>query len=141
MKRFLCTFLVLFLAPILAGADAFQDDFNTYAADLYGIDTVKILSESETVCAYASASCEIMTEPGQVTIIGESAEEVIAAACCALRCIDNEGSMIDQYGRTLHAYFLARSAGDDAEYRATTETGVLICVCISAGFITIRLVK
>ena len=141
MKRFLCTFLVLCMVPILSGADAFRDDFNTYAENVYGIAPVETLSESETFRAYASASCEIMTEPGQVTIIGESAEEVIAAACCALRCIDNEGSMIDQYGRTLHAYFLARSAMDEAEYRATTESGVLIFVCISAGFITIRLVK
>ena len=129
------------LFPILAGADGFQDDFNTYAGSVYGIEEMSVLSESDTVCVYASNACEIMMEPGRVTIIGESAEEVIAAACCALRCIDNEGSMIDQYGRTLHAYFLARSAGDDAEYRATTETGVLIFVCISAGFITIRLVK
>ena len=140
MKRFACLLLCLCLLPILAGADGFQDDFNTYAGSVFEIEEISVLSESDTVCAYASNACEIMTEPGRVTIIGESAEEVIAAACCALRCVDNEGSMIDQYGRTLHAYFMARSAVDGAECRATTESGVAVCVSVASGFITIKLV-
>lgn len=139
MKRFACLLLCLCF-PVFAIADSFQDAFNTYAGSVYGIEKISVLSESDTVCAYASNACEIMTEPGRVTIIGESAEEVIAAACCALRCVDNEGSMIDQYGRTLHAYFMARSAGDGAEYRATTESNVVICLSISSGFVTVRLV-
>lgn len=139
MKRFVCLLLCLCF-PIFAIADGFQDDFNTYAGAMYGIEGVSVLSESATVCAYASNACEIMTEPGRVTIVGESAEEVIAAACCALRCVDNDGSMIDQYGRTLHAYFLARSADDGAEYRATTESGVAVFVSVASGFITIKLV-
>ena len=141
MKRFICTFLALVLLPVLACADGFCDDFNAYAADVFGIAPAAVIFSSDTVSTYKTGSVEIMAEPEQVTIVGESAEEVIAAACCALRCIDNGAGMIDQYGRTLHAYFMAKAAGDEAEYRATTESGMMIFFSIAAGFVTARLVK
>ena len=127
------TAAVLSVSPALA--DPFLDDFNTYAGSLYHIPAIEPVVEN---LSYKSSDVEIMNL-GEVTICGQDALSVISAACCALRAIDNAGSMPDQYGRVLHAYFLNRSQGKES--RATTETGVLIYFAEENGLFTVRLVK
>ena len=127
------TAAVLTVTPALA--DQFLDDFNTYADGLYGIPKIAPVVENMT---YKSTDVEIMNM-GEVAIYGENPLSVISAACCALRAIDNQGDMLDQYGRVLHAYFLHNV--QHRETRATTETGVLVFFSEENGVYTVRLVK
>ena len=127
------TAAVLTVTPAMA--DQFLDDFNTYADGLYGIPQIAPIVENMT---YKSTNVEIMNM-GEVAIYGENPLSVISAACCALRAIDNQGDMLDQYGRVLHAYFLHNVK--HRETRATTETGTLIFFSEENGVFTVRLVK
>ena len=143
MKRFICTFLALVLLPVFAVADDFLDFFNVCAKSMYGIDDIKFASDAGIFKAYTSTYYDLQYEPDCITLYGtkDHIVDLIAAGCCALRCFDNSGNMIDQYGRLLHAYFLARSADDKTEKRATTDSGILVYVLIENSLVTIRLVK
>ena len=143
MKRFLCVFLILCMIPVMACANDFQDFFNTCAASMYGIDGITLASDWKTFQAYTSTYYDLQAEPDCITLYGTQDHiiDLIGAGCCALRCFDNSGNMLDQYGRLLHAYFLARSAGDKTEKRATTDSGILVYVLIEPALVTIRLVK
>ena len=137
MKKALSYAFVLILAAAPAFAeDIFLTDFNLYAEPLFGIQPIKAIVSG---FSYKSDSVEIMVTGQETTIIGESPLDVISASCCVLRCIDNEGSMIDQYGRVMFAYFLNRTKGIEA--RATTESGVLIYFSEASGIYTARLVR
>lgn len=141
MKKALLVFLA-FLILISASAaedDPFLSDFNAYAAAVFGISEIIQVDPDH----YTAPDFEIMRDSGTVMIFGliEDSETVLAAACCVLRCFDNMGSMIDQYGRVLHAYFMCRSRDADKEYRATTETGVQIFVQHFSDRLVIRIMK
>ena len=139
MKKIICL-IVCILIPITALADQFLDDFNTYAVSIYGISEIKPVFTGSPK-TYASDSIEIMDDGNTVTLYAENKDvmDLISATCCALRVMDNQGDMIDQYGRILHAYFLARSG--EGEKRATTDSGMMVFVSIGPGMTTIRLVR
>lgn len=132
MKR-LIIFIALILFAVPALAD-FESDFNSYAP-MYSLDQLKKVS----AFGYKLEKVEIMITD-DITLYSSEKDipELLSAACCTLRSIDNEGSMIDQYGRLLHAYFMARSGG---EKQATTESGVIIYFSITNDLATVRLVK
>lgn len=140
MKRII-SFIICLMIPISALADdKFLEDFNVYASSMYGIDEISPVFTGNPK-TYASAIVEIMDDGQSVTIMAENknALDLIAAACCALRTIDNQGSVIDQYGKVMHAYFLTRSG--EGEKRATTDSGLQIFISIDHDFMTIRLVR
>lgn len=139
MKKILCL-IICILIPITALADQFLDNFNTYAVSMYGISEIKPVFTGSPK-TYASDSIEIMDDGNTVTLYAENKDvmDLIAAACCAMQVIDNQGDILDQYGRILHAYFLARSG--EGEKRAATDSGMLVFVSIERGMTTIRLVK
>lgn len=127
------TAAILTSTPALA--DQFLDDFNAYAEGLYGIPLLEPVVEN---LSYKSADVEIMNL-GEISIYGHDPLSVISAACCALRAIDNSGSMLDQYGRIMHAYFLHNVRKTEA--MATTERGILVFFSEDKGLFTIRLVR
>ena len=136
MKKIFCL-LFCILLPFAALADPFLDDFNAYS-DMYHISPISALFTGSPQ-TYSSDTIEIMNDGTTVTLISQNDLDLISAACYVLRVIDNAGSMIDQYGRILHAYFMA--AHGDGEKRATTDSGVLVFVSKDAGYTTIKLVK
>ena len=127
------TAAILTATPALA--DQFLDDFNAYAEGLYGIPLLEPVFEN---LSYKSADVEIM-HLGEISIYGRNPLSVISAACCALRAIDNSGSMLDQYGKVMHVYFLHNVRKTEA--RATTESGILVYFSEDKGLFTIRLVR
>jgi hypothetical protein len=129
------------MLPLSALAeDSFLNDFNLYAESIYGIDKISPVFTG-TPKTYSSETVEIMVNGQETTLMAERANtmDVITAACCTLRIIDNTGNRIDQYGMLMHAYFLACSG--DGEKQATTESGTNIFVSVDPGFVTIRLVR
>lgn len=134
MKKVITMLAIVIMAATQAKADAFLDDFNLYAETMYSIPAIETVIES---VSYRSESVEITTTD-EVIIVGHDPMAVISAACCALRTIDNAGSMIDQYGRVLNAFFINQV--HKKETRATTESGVLIYFSEHEGTFTIRLV-
>ena len=132
-KAIIILVLVLFAVPAIAD---FQTDFDLFAL-IYGFDRLEKVSSS----GYKLTTVEIMVT-SEITLYAEENDiaDLFAAACCAMRTIDNQGDMLDQYGRLLHAYFLSRAAGGE-EKHATTETGIMIFFSTSSGLITVRLVK
>lgn len=128
------------MIPLSALADQFLDDFNSYAVSMYGISQIKTVFTGSPK-SYVSDTVEIMDNGKTITMMAESKNDadLIAAGCCALRVIDNQGDMLDQYGRILHAYFMARSG--EGEKRATTNSGMMIFCSIDAGFTIIKLVR
>ena len=139
MKKILCL-IVCIMIPITALADQFLDDFNSYAVSMYGISEIKPVFNGFPK-TYASDFIEIMDDGNTVTLYAENKDviDLIAAGCCAMRAIDNQGNMLDQYGRILHAYFMARSG--TGEKRATTDSGMLIFCSIDSGLTIIKLVR
>ena len=133
MKKLLIITLALIMVTVPALAD-FESDFNSYAP-MYSLDQLIKVS----AFGYKLTNVEIMITD-DITLYSSEKDipELLSAACCTLRSIDNEGSMIDQYGKLLHAYFMARSGG---EKRSTTESGVIIYFSISDDLATVRLVK
>ena len=139
MKKLIAVSMIICAIETAAVADSFLDDYNLYAQSLYGLNQIESTYSDQTMSAYRSDHIEIMKEDQSVTIYGSDDHEVITAACCAMRVIDNQGSMIDQYGRILNAYFLCRANG--RESRATTESNVLIFIEKENGIMSIRMVK
>lgn len=144
MKKIILSLMIcMMMLPLAAPAedsDPFLDDYNTYAVSMYGIGKIAPVSSVASSGVYASDTVQITVSPLSVTLTAETenATDLIAAACCALRVIDNQGSKIDQYGRVLHAYFMARSAG--GEKRSVTESSVEIYVSVNDR-LTIRVVR
>lgn len=141
MKKALPVFLAFLILISAAAAedDPFLSDFNAYAAPVFGIGEISPVEPDH----YKASDFEIMRDSGTVMVFGliDDSETVIAAACCVLRCVDNPGNMLDQYGRVLHAYFMCRSRDPGIEYRATTENGILIFVQRFSDRLIIRIVK
>ena len=141
MKKALLVFLafLILLASASAEDDPFLSDFNAFAASVFGISEIIQVKPDH----YTAPDFEIMRDSGSAMVFGliEDSETVLAAACCVLRCVDNMGSMIDQYGRVMHAYFMCRSRDAGKEYRATTETGMQIFVQRFSDRLIIRIVK
>ena len=139
MKKLLAVTMIIVAMESAALADSFLDDFNLYAQSLYGLPTIEKTYSDPTMTAYKSENIEIMYEDGYVTVYGTDDAETISAACCVMRVIDNHGSMIDQYGRIMNAYFICRSNGKESI--ATTENLVMIMVEKANGVLSIRMVK
>ena len=133
MKRIILFVVAFVMITSFACAD-FYDDFNEYSS-MYGIENLEKVSSF----GYKLPTVEIIATD-EITLYSseENIPDLLAASCCAMRCIDNQGNMLDQYGRLLHAYFMAKAGG---EKRATTETGMLIFFTITPGLVTVRLVK
>lgn len=132
MKRFVAVFLACLLIVPAACADLLTD-FNSYR-EMYTLEELEPFSP----LVYRTGGVFISVSDGiELRSPVESLPDLLAAACCVLRCVDPTGSMIDQYGRLLHAYFMAREGG---EKRATTQSGVLIYVSIVSEKVYIRLV-
>ena len=137
MKKALALVLILILATVPAFAeDTFLSDFNAYAEGLYGISKITAVQAGKL---YKSDVVEMIVTSQGAEIYGENPLDVISAACCTLRVIDNPSGQIDQYGRIMHAYFLFRSSGKES--RSTTESGILVFYSESAGICSVRLVK
>ena len=117
-----------------------MSDYNLYAESMYGIDPIELTESSIASQSYQSNSVKIFKKIDEILITGEDALEVIAAASCVFRCVDNASSMIDQYGRIMQAYYLARSRKEDKEFRATTESGHLVFIQLFDNSISIRIV-
>ena len=141
MKKLLAVAVIICLleSSAVAETDKFMEDYNIYASDLYGLQTIEQIYSDETMTAYKSENVEILYEDSNFTVYGTEDQEVITAACCVLRAIDSQSSMIDQYGRILHSYFLCRSNGKESI--ATTENHVMIFVEKENGVLSIRMVK
>lgn len=141
MKKLLAIAMIICSIEISAVAetDKFMEDYNIYAENLYNLQTIERIYSDQNMAAYKSEDIEIMYEDSNYTVYGSEDQEVITAACCVLRTIDNQGNMIDQYGRILHAYFLCRSNGKESI--ATTENHVMIFVEKENGVLSVRMVK
>lgn len=141
MKKALLVFLafLILISSAEAENDPFLSDFNVFAAHVFGISEIIQVEPDH----YTAPDFEIMRDLNMVMVFGliEDSETVLAAACCVLRCVDNMGNMLDQYGRVMHAYFMCRSRDAGKEYRATTETGVLIFVQRFSDRLVIRIMK
>ena len=137
-KAFFVLLICVLLSVSMAAADAFLDDFNLYAEAVYSIDKLSVVHEDETMAAYRAGTVEIMRTDGEISIFGESAEDVIAFACCAIRCMNDTGSLIDQYGRILHSFFLCKAG---REGRAVTESGITVFTTAENGIYSIKLVQ
>lgn len=135
---FLCI-LALF-SPVQA--ETFAESFNFYAEHVYGLAQMAADPDDLSGSVFTAPTYRLAVRSGEITIRGSAADalDVLTAACCALRVVDNAGSSIDQYGRVMHAYFMARSRDPYTEYRATTENGFLVYVKLGGGSITVRLV-
>ena len=137
MKKALALVLILILATVPAFAeDTFLSDFNAYAEGLYGISKITAVQAGKL---YKSDVVEMIVTSQGAEIYGENPLDVISAACCVLRVIDNSGNMLDQYGRVMHAYFLNNVRGK--ETRATTDSGILVFYSENNGICSVRLVK
>jgi hypothetical protein len=137
MKKALALVLILILATVPAFAeDTFLSDFNAYAEGLYGISKITAVQAGKL---YKSDVVEMIVTSQGAEIYGENPLDVISAACCTLRVIDNSGNMLDQYGRVMHAYFLNNVRGK--ETRATTDSGILVFYSENNGICSVRLVK
>ena len=134
-------FIILLICALLfssAAADPFLDDFNLYAEAFYAIDKLAVIHEDDILAAYRAGTVEIMRTDGEISIFGESAEDVITFTCCAIRCMDDTGSLIDQYGRILHSFFLCKAG---REGRAVTESGITVFTTAENGIYSIKLVQ
>jgi len=134
-------FIILLICALLfssAAADPFLDDFNLYAEAFYAIDKLAVIHEDDILAAYRAGTVEIMRTDGEISIFGESAEDVITFTCCAIRCMDDTGSLIDQYGRILHSFFLCKAG---REGRAVTESGITVFTTAENGIYSIKLVR
>lgn len=143
MRKLLAAILLIVLCfPPALSEDVFADDFSTYAEYMYGLDEITLISSAQETSVYAVGETMIAlnTTGGAVTAVvtGTSFADVLTAACCVMRCVDNSGSMIDQYGRLMHAYFLARSR-DPGMYHATTESSMRIGVSIDSDTLIVSL--
>ena len=132
--------IVLFAAPACA-EDAFLDDFNTFAQAVFGIPQIEFQRKMDGLDYYASETFLLYKDDSTIAIFGTDDLEVISASCCALRCVDNPGSMLDQYGRILHAYFMARSRNNGEKVTATTKSGINVVTQISDSTLFVWLVK
>lgn len=141
MKKLLAVALIIcsLESSAIAETDQFLEDFNIYAQSLYGLQTIEKIYSDPVMAAYKSDDIEIMYENDNYTVYGTEDQEVITAACCVMRAIDNQGSMIDQYGRIMNAYFLCKANGKESI--ATTENHVMILVDKENGVLSIRMVK
>lgn len=141
MKKIAAGALILCMlsACALADPDQFVEDFNLFASTMYGLDELEIVYSDETLMACRSGAIEIMITDKDLTVYSDDPMQAVTAACCALRCIDNLASMIDQYGRVLHSYFLCKISGKEGS--AVTSGGVSILTTESNGIYSIRLVK
>lgn len=141
MKRIFIFILVMMLTVPAFAEDQFLDDFNVFAVSMYGISRISPVFTGSPK-TYASDQVEIIDDGKTVTLTADikNIPDLIAAACCALRTIDNSGDMLDQYGRVLHAYFMCRSAGGE-EKRATTDSSVKVYVSMDKTLMIIRLVR
>ena len=137
MKRFLCVLLAcLMVTP--AFADQFVDDFNDYTG-LYGIENLTFFMSDDQVTYYTCGKAMVSYSDNMVTIMSEDALDVITVSCCVLRCVDNSGSMIDQYGRLLHAYYLHKTGTEQAT--ATTVSGTHIFFTTIDGLFCVGVMK
>ena len=138
MKRIFCIIICL-LIPVSACA-GFLEDFNDFAVYVYGISPLSCADPEAVPLLCGSDAVQVIHSPEHDTITGKDDLQVIAAACCVLRCTDNTGNRIDHYGRILHAYFMSKSGEAGKEYRATTDSGILIYTKISEHGLIIKLV-
>lgn len=131
MKRIACALIiVLFTVPACA-EDDFIESFNIYAENVFGIPQIQYQGTTAGTDLYLADTFSVYKDSSGIAVSGSDPLAVISASCCALRCIDNPGSSIDQYGRILHAYFLARSRNTGDRYTAVTESGASVAVQIS----------
>lgn len=137
-KAFIILLICVLLHASMAAADAFLDDFNLYAEAVYSINKLETIHEDDTMTAYRAGTVEIMRTDGEISIFGESAEDVITFTCCAIRCMDDTGSLIDQYGRILHSFFLCKAG---REGRAVTESGITVFTTAENGIYNMKLVQ
>ena len=142
MKKIIILLAVLLLTTESASADKFLDDYNDYAKFVYGIDPVECIESSVASSSYKNDKVTIFHYMwNDDRIIGTDDLEVISAACCVFRCVDNSGDRLDQYGRIMHAYFLAKARDDGMQYHAATLSGYTVWVQISNNTLYIKLVK
>ena len=119
-------------------ANKFEEDFNDFSA-MYGLEKLYLFMCDNPDKYYYSGDIMITYSDNIISVTGENALDVITVSCCVLRCIDNLGSMIDQYGRLLHTYFLHTSSNKQAT--ATTESGVRIAFGSADGIYHVGIVK
>ena len=141
MKKLAAGALILCMMAGCAMADpeSFVEDYNLFAPALFGIPEIEIVYSDETLMACRSETVELMITENSVEVFSEDPLEAVSAACCSLRCIDNLASMIDQYGRVLHACFLCRVS--EKEGTAVTANGIRITVCNNNGIWSVKLEK
>ena len=141
MKRIACALIIVLFAVPACAEDDFIESFNIYAENVFGIPQIEYHGEKAGMDYYTAASFYLYRNESGIAVFGTDAISIISASCCALRCMDNPGSSIDQYGRILHAYFLARSRNTGDKFTAVTESGVNVTLQISDDTVFVWLVK
>ena len=133
--------LIVFAVPAFA-EDPFLVDFNIYAENVYGIPQICFQkTTTDGFDYYSSDSFLIYRKDSSIAVFGNNHLDVISAACCTLRWMDNPGSRIDHYGKVMHTYFLARSQNTGKAYSSVTETGIEITVQFSNETLFVWLVR
>ena len=129
MKRIVSFILIiLLLFSSACAADKFLDNYNFYAESVYGIQQIRFDKKDSSYTQYVSDTVYVcIWTDGSISVISKNHLDAISAACCVLRCIDNKGNRIDQYGRILHAYYLSMSASGEMK-TAVTENKISITV-------------
>lgn len=129
MKRIISfLFILLIVFSSASAGDKFMDNYNFYAQSVYGIQQIHFDKKDSSYTQYASDTVYVCVwKDGSISVISKNHLDAISAACCVLRCVDNKGNRIDQYGRVLHAYYL--SMIDSGEMKtAVTDSKVSITV-------------
>ena len=141
MKRLIIFIaLILFAVPALAD-NTFLSYFDEYGQYIYGLQQASCDDPDDITIFFSTGETKVIHYPDHDVIAGANHMEVISAACCVFRCIDNGGNMIDQYGRIMHAYFMSKSRADGKEYHAVTESGIMVYTQIIDDKLTVKLVK
>ena len=136
MKRVISFIIILVIFTVPAFAeDKFMDDYNFYAENVFHISPIGPV-EDAVITVYASDNVELFPMNKSIIIRSATHFDAICSACCVLRSLDNAGNRVDQFGRIMHIYFLAKSAPGEIKI-ATTESGIQIAAQIDKNMLYI----
>ena len=135
MKKFAFILIILVLFTVPAFAD-FLNDYNFYAENVFGLNQLEFVKNDTVMAKFSSGISDLFVMRDSIIVSSENHLDAISSACCVLRCVDNTGSQLDQYGRVLHAYYLSKAASGELK-TATTKSGFRISASIQDNILMI----